>query len=101
MKFFNIGHHARRFRESKSSLPLVGWSIVSVIVIAVGVRLLFRSHAATTLPTTSSLQNMCGVTSTYDASAYTTPAGQAPLSYADGSNTIAAYPKYITAFSQN
>ena len=97
MKFFNIGHHTRRFRESKSSLPLVGWSIVSVIVIAVGVRLLFRSHAATTLPTTSSLQNMCGVTSTYDASAYTTPAGQAPLSYADGSNTIAAYPKFITA----
>ncbi len=41
---------------------------------------------------------MCGVTSTYEASAYKPPVGQAALSFQDlGGNVIAAYPKFVTA----
>ena len=87
----------KKFKPSRGHLPIAAWIVVSIIVVVVGVHLLFSSHAATTFPTTASLKNMCGVTSTYDASVYTPPAGQAPLSYDDGGNTIAAYPKFLAA----
>jgi fibronectin type 3 domain-containing protein len=92
----NIGG-IKKFKPNRGHLPIAAWAVVSIIVVVVGVHLLFSSHAATTLPTTASLQNMCGVTSTYDASSYTPPVGQAPVAYADGDNTIAAYPKFLAA----
>ena len=72
---------------------------VIAIVADIGYAIVYYSKAATpaSLPTTASLKNMCGVTSTYDASSYTPPVGQAPVAYADGDNTIAAYPKFLAA----
>ena len=88
---------SNKFRPKTNITFKLGFFGAIVIIGFFGVHLLFRSHAAVSFPTTASLQNMCGVTSIYDASAYTPPVGQAPLSYADGSNTIAAYPKFLAA----
>ena len=90
-----IFDRTRKFKPTKNNSFKIGFILVILLVSIVGVRLLFSSHAAVTLPSTASLQNMCGVTSTYQASAYVPPVGQAPLSYADGQNTIAAYPKFM------
>jgi len=94
----NIGHHARRFKASDKKLPFIAWAIVSVVVVAVGVRLIFGSHAATAFPTTTSMANVCGAKSAQDMTVATPSSlGAFTFSNKSGNDTynIAAYPSLL------
>jgi F5/8 type C domain/Fibronectin type III domain len=91
----------KKFKPNRGQLPIAAFGVVVLLVIVAGVHLLFSSHAAVTLPTTASVQNMCGVTNTESISAYvpasTTPL---PLSNPDGNGSqTPAYPQPVEPLS--
>jgi len=50
----------KKFKPSRGHLPFAAWTVVSLIVIVVGVHLLFSSHAQ--IPLTPSISDVCGAT---------------------------------------